>query len=256
MLQIIYRVYTIAQYLIAICNFLTSKLNISRLDPSDQETVIGSDVFYLDPSRIDYDVRFPIRRGDLNLHSDVGGSLTSVLVDLAAIWTHAIQSGLGIPLGDLERYRAVLVIPALYNRAHIKHFISLLLNDLGFGGCFVLQDHVAATFGAGLGYACVVDVGDQKTSVSCVEDGVSHPETRIHMDCGGSDISAIFHYFLRDVGFPYKECLPASNALDARLIHQLKEDSCHLDLDTCGLQKKSFEVAQPGEFLPTKLSMS
>lgn len=43
----------------------------------------------------------------------------------------------------------------------------------------ILQDHVAATFGAGLGYACVVDVGDQKTSVSCVEDGISHRNTRV-----------------------------------------------------------------------------
>jgi actin-related protein len=43
----------------------------------------------------------------------------------------------------------------------------------------MLQDHVAATFGAGLGYACVVDIGDQKTSVSCVEDGISHRNTRV-----------------------------------------------------------------------------
>lgn len=42
-----------------------------------------------------------------------------------------------------------------------------------------MKDHVGATFGAGLGYACVVDVGDQKTSVSCVEDGISHPSTRV-----------------------------------------------------------------------------
>lgn len=40
---------------------------------------------------------------------------------------------------------------------------------------------MAATFGAGLGYACVVDVGDQKTSVSCVEDGISHPSTRVRL---------------------------------------------------------------------------
>jgi actin-related protein 8 len=41
------------------------------------------------------------------------------------------------------------------------------------------KDHVAATFGSGLSYACVVDVGDQKTSVSCVEDGICHPNTRV-----------------------------------------------------------------------------
>ena len=34
----------------------------------------------------------------------------------------------------------------------------------------MVQDHVAATFGSGLASACVVDVGDQKVSVSCVED--------------------------------------------------------------------------------------
>jgi len=45
---------------------------------------------------------------------------------------------------------------------------------------FLSQDHVAATFGAGLGVACVVDVGDQKTSVSCVEDGISHRNTRVN----------------------------------------------------------------------------
>jgi actin-related protein len=39
------------------------------------------------------------------------------------------------------------------------------------------------------GYACVVDMGDQKTSISCVEDGISHSETRIHLDYGGADIT-------------------------------------------------------------------
>ena len=42
-----------------------------------------------------------------------------------------------------------------------------------------------------IGYACIVDVGDQKTSVSCVEDGISHPDTRMHLDYGGSDITQV-----------------------------------------------------------------
>ena len=41
------------------------------------------------------------------------------------------------------------------------------------------------------GYACVVDVGDQKTTVSCVEDGISHPNTRIQLSYGGSDITQV-----------------------------------------------------------------
>lgn len=97
-------------------------------------------------------------------------------------------------------YKAVLIVPDIYNRGHLRELMSLLLSKMGFGSCFLVQvnfnlilyfemkmfymilfkDHVAATFGAGLGYACVVDVGDQKTSVSCVEDGISHPSTRVN----------------------------------------------------------------------------
>lgn len=41
-----------------------------------------------------------------------------------------------------------------------------------------LQESVCATFGAGVGSACVVDIGDQKVSVCCVEDGNSTLKTR------------------------------------------------------------------------------
>lgn len=47
-----------------------------------------------------------------------------------------------------------------------------------FSGIVVHQESVCATFGSGLSSTCIVDVGDQKTSVCCVEDGVSHRNTR------------------------------------------------------------------------------
>ena len=109
---------------------------------------------------------------------------------------------------------------------------------------FLLQDHVAATFGAGLGYACVVDVGDQKTSVSCVEDGISHRNTRVRMDYGGGDITQTFFWLLQKCAFPYKDCDP-SDKLDALLLSQLKKDFCHVDLNVCGSQEKTFVVKKP-----------
>lgn len=51
---------------------------------------------------------------------------------------------------------------------------------------------MAATYGAGLGYACVVDVGHRKTSVSCVEDGISQINTRIRLRYGGGKSLIIF----------------------------------------------------------------
>lgn len=105
----------------------------------------------------------------------------------------------------LQHYRAVLLIPDLFMRSHVKGMLDILLNRLGFSAAFtcqvglvllhmillriinvtdmskcvvMLQDSVCATFGAGVMSACVVDVGDQKTSVCCVEDGLSLRQTR------------------------------------------------------------------------------
>ena len=73
------------------------------------------------------------------------------MADLQTIWTHAIETLLGVDKKEISFYRAVLVIPALYKRTLVKHYMTLLLQKIGFGQAFVLQDHVAATFGAGLG---------------------------------------------------------------------------------------------------------
>ncbi len=79
-----------------------------------------------------------------------------------------------------------------HSRPIIKHYVTLLLEELGFSACFVVQDHCVATFGSGAGSACVVDIGDQKTSISCVEDFLSYPETRLHLNYGSADIAQVW----------------------------------------------------------------
>lgn len=114
------------------------------------DVVIGDDVFKLHPD-MNYNVHFPFKRGDINVHSGVGGSETAILADLEAIWCFAVESVLGIPKSEFPNLKAVIVIPALYKRSFVKHYMTLALAQIGFGQAFVLQDHVAATFGAGLG---------------------------------------------------------------------------------------------------------
>ncbi|KAG8332324.1 actin-related protein 8-like isoform X1 [Homalodisca vitripennis] len=206
--------------------------------------VIGNEVLHINPA-LDYNVHFPIRRGELNVHSGVGGSLTSVLTDLQDIWSWVIQFKLDIPISDLKHYRAVLIVPDIYNRHYLRELMTLLLNKMGFGSCFLLQDHVAATFGAGLPCACVIDCGHQKTSVSCVEDGISHPATRVRIGYGGGDITQSLHWLLQKCAFPYKGCDPGNNSLDALLLQNLKHDSCHINLDVCGCTERQFLIQQP-----------
>ena len=68
-----------------------------------------------------------------------------------------------------------------------------------------------------------MDVGDQKTSVSCVEDGTCHPNTRVRLDYGGGDITQVLYWLLQKCAFPYKTCND-SNKLDTMLLRKLKED--------------------------------
>ncbi|XP_054834793.1 actin-related protein 8 [Eublepharis macularius] len=205
--------------------------------------LIGEEALYVNPLDC-YNVHWPIRRGQLNLHSGPGGSLTAVLADLEVIWSHAIQKYLEIPLKDLKYYRCILLIPDIYNKQHVKEVVNMILMKMGFSGIVVHQESVCATFGSGLGSACVVDVGDQKTSVCCVEDGVSHRNTRLCLAYGGSDVSRCFYWLMQRAGFPYRDCQLAKKT-DCLLLQHLKETFCHLDQDLSGLQDHEFQVRHP-----------
>ncbi|XP_061622169.1 actin-related protein 8 isoform X3 [Phyllopteryx taeniolatus] len=235
--------------------------------------LIGDEALYVKPTDC-YDIHWPIVRGQLNVHAGPGGSLTAVLADLETIWSHVIQKNLEIPLKDLKYYRCILLVPDIYNRQHAKELVSMLLLNMGFSGIplvmlsaqallykgqkgkkqsflpfvctaiIVHQESVCATFGSGLSSACVVDVGDQKTSLCCVEDGVSHRNSRLSLAYGGADVTRILFWLLQRAGFPYRDC-QLSNRLDCQLLQHIKETLCHLDQDISGLQDHEFQTRFP-----------
>ncbi|MBN3311226.1 ARP8 protein, partial [Amia calva] len=223
------------------------------LDPSSRvkwtntshhpEFLVGEEALHVNPTD-SYNIHWPISRGQLNVHSGPNGSLVAVLADLETIWSHAIQKLLEIPLRDLKYYRCILLVPDIYNRQHVKELVNMLLMKMGFSAIVVHQESVCATFGSGLSSACVVDVGDQKTSVCCVEDGVSHRNSRLCLAYGGSDVTRCFFWLLQRAGFPYREC-QLSSRLDCLLLQQLKETFCHLDQDISGLQDHEFRLRNP-----------
>ena len=69
-----------------------------------------------------FNVHFPFRHGDLNIHSGVGGSLSSVLADLETIWGHCIVNLLEIPKSELK----VLMSPETLTA---KMILNSSLND-------------------------------------------------------------------------------------------------------------------------------
>lgn len=197
-----------------------------------------------------YDIHFPIQRGELNVHKEKGGSLQATLSHLERIWSYALEQRLGIPLRDLSTHSAVLVVNDVYVRRHLREAMTLLLQRMGFQRCFLVQDSVAATYGAGIGYGCVVDIGAQKTSIACIEDGISQLDARVRLDYGGGDIDQVLLMLLRKCGFPYRECNVQDSYVDAQLLDELKERFCHLNASVCGAQEKHFTLRKPnGQWL-------
>lgn len=67
------------------------------LQPKDRDVVIGDEVLELDPNG-QFNIHFPIKRGDFNIHSNVGGSMTAVLSDIQDIWEYVLSVHLNISL--------------------------------------------------------------------------------------------------------------------------------------------------------------
>lgn len=106
------------------------------LKPKEKvSSVVGADVLRLDPNG-SFNIHFPIRRGEFNIHSQVNGSMFSVLEDLKTIWEFAIKNYLDINLRDLNQYKAVLIIPDIYNRKRVKEMTALIFK-MGFSACFL-----------------------------------------------------------------------------------------------------------------------
>ncbi|KMZ10416.1 uncharacterized protein Dsimw501_GD15659, isoform B [Drosophila simulans] len=197
-----------------------------------------------------YDIHFPIQRGELNVHKEKGGSLQASMQHLERIWSYALEERLKIPLRKLGTHCAVLVVNDVYVRRHLREFVTLLLRRLGFRRCFLVQDSVASTFGAGIGYGCVVDIGAQKTSIACIEDGISQLDARVRLSYGGGDLDQVLLLLLRKCGFPYRECNVQESYVDAHLLDELKEKFCHLNTSVCGAQEKHFNLRkQNGQWL-------
>ncbi|XP_034114883.1 actin-related protein 8 [Drosophila albomicans] len=203
-----------------------------------------------------YDIHFPIQRGELNVHAGRGGSLQATLSHVERIWTHALEQRLGIARRDLTTHSAVLVVNDVYVRRHLREQMTLLLQRMGFQRCFLVQDSVASTYGAGLGYGCVVDIGAQKTSIACIEDGISQLDARVRLNYGGGDIDQVLLMLLRKCGFPYRECSVETSYADAHLLDELKQRFCHLHANVCGAQEQQFTLRnEAGKWLRYTLQL-
>eukprot|EP01112_Ceratiomyxa_fruticulosa_P018566 TRINITY_DN5962_c0_g1_i5.p1 TRINITY_DN5962_c0_g1~~TRINITY_DN5962_c0_g1_i5.p1 ORF type:complete len:571 (+),score=123.60 TRINITY_DN5962_c0_g1_i5:643-2355(+) len=249
----------------------------------NQPVLVGEEVLKLDEkSQKMYEIYRPFRHGYIN--HVAGRSLRVTCFDIQTIWEYGLTKKLGPvprkidddddsffrpnfrgavvsnkpqPPRDLSGYFAVLVIPDLFKKEDVKELISILLRDMRFRAAFVHLESVCATFGAGLTTALVVDIGDTKTSISCVEEGISLPLTRIHMNYGGEQIGKFLLWLLNredakyatepesivnKFPFTHSACSPSTYLSDERLLISLRENLCHLNFTDTRPKNYSFKV--------------
>lgn len=143
--------------------------------------------------------------------------------------------GLGIPRRDLHLYSAILIVPDCFPRDDVRLLVQVLLQDLAFAQLIVQQESTAATFGAGMSSACVVHLGGQRGSISCIDEGLLLQDTRIHLDYGGQDVTEFLYALLRRINLPYKQCSPRTRITDHLIVEDLKKQMCTLDVTQLGL---------------------
>ncbi|CAJ0914860.1 17108_t:CDS:2, partial [Entrophospora sp. SA101] len=103
------------------------------------------------------------------------------------------------------------------------------------------QEAVCVSFGAGISCSCVVDIGSQTTTVSCVEDGMCINDSRLSLHYGGDDITTFFIKLLKKNKFPYQE-MNLNCVYDWLLAEEIKEKFCTLDEANLGIQLNEFFV--------------
>ncbi|KAF9525320.1 nucleus protein [Crepidotus variabilis] len=209
------------------------------------EVLVGEQALRLiDPVASNYMVRWPIYSSNFNTRDY--NSLQIVLSDLESIIRNTLSEKMNIREADLKNYSTVLVIPDLYDRAYVREFINLLIYSLGFKQVCAQQESLAATYGAGISNACVVDIGAVSTSIACVDEGLVLPETRMSLSVGGDDITEFLSVLLERIKFPYRE-LELSRSYDWNVMEDLKIRLCTLADTDVALNLYDFNVRRPNK---------
>ncbi|KAL1635023.1 Actin-like protein arp8 [Diplodia intermedia] len=187
-----------------------------------------------------YKLFWPIRHGWFN-EQDYK-TKQNLYSDISLIIEHAIVSELGLRhKKDWPQYGCVCVIPDLFERNYVTQMLDILLRGLGFGRVCFQQESLSATFGAGYSSSCIVDVGAQKTSICCVEEGMCIEDSRVNVKYGGTDVTESFMRMMLHDYFPYSD-INLKRRYDWLLAEELKQKFCTMNEADISVQLYDFHL--------------
>ncbi|EAW13965.1 putative chromatin remodeling complex subunit (Arp8) [Aspergillus clavatus NRRL 1] len=223
-------------------------LRIEWTDIEDQapEYIVGQAALRIpDDSKPRYKLYWPMRYGWCN-EKDYD-SKRLLFLDVALILEDTIKNQLGVTSKkDWAQYSCVFVIPDLYEKTYVTQVLDMLMREFSFARVCFIQESLAATFGAGFTSACVVDIGAQKTSICCVEEGMCIENSRVNLKFGGADVTEAFIKMMMFDHFPYAE-INLWRRYDFLLAEELKKNVCTLNEASVSVQVFDFHLRIAGQ---------
>ncbi|KAG2355694.1 hypothetical protein BDR07DRAFT_1425340 [Suillus spraguei] len=213
--------------------------------PEDSEVLVGERALRLsDPQLLNYSVKWPIHGKNFNTRDYPSHQM--ILDDIETIISTVLSERLNVKRPDYKDYSVVLVIPDFHDRAYVRELVNVLLVSLSFKQICVQQESLAATYGAGISSACVVDIGAVNSSIACVDEGLVIPDSRITLNMGGDDITEFLYVLLERISFPYRD-INLARWYDWAVMEDLKARLCTLAEGDVALNLYDFVVRKPGK---------
>ena len=216
-----------------------SRVDWTEVDAHSPESFTGHEALRIpDTSSPPYKLYWPLRYGFFNEADYL--TKDQVLRDFALVLEDAIKKHLGLSQKkDWHQYSCVYVIPDLYERNYVTTVLDLLLREFGFGRVCFIQESLSGSFGAGYPTCCIVDIGAQKTSICCVDEGMCIENSRINLRYGGEDVTDTFIKLMLCDCFPYSE-IDLNRRHDFLLAEELKQKFCTLSVQDFTAQQYEF----------------
>lgn len=205
------------------------------------EYIIGHQALRIpDSSKPRYKLYWPMQYGWCN-EIDYDNK-RKLFVDISLILEDAIKMQLGVTSKkDWPQYSCVFVIPDLYDKSYVSQILEMLMREFAFARVCFIQESLAATFGAGFTSACVVDIGAQKTSICCVDEGMCVENSRVNLKYGGGDVTDTFIKMMLFDHFPYEE-INLWRRYDFLLAEELKKNVCTMNEASVSVQVFDFHL--------------
>jgi actin-related protein 8 len=219
--------------------------DVSSDDPKDVSTsFVGLEAQRIpDNSNPKYKLFWPIQHGWFH-ENDYNGK-RPLFEDFDTIIEKALRKELGLTKSsEWEQYSCVFVIPDLYDKQYVEEALHICMKSIEFKQVCFVQESLAATFGAGYTSACIVDIGAQKTSICCVEDGMLIENSRINLKYGGYDVTETFMKMMLHDSFYYKD-INLKRRYDFLLAEELKINTCTMNQAEISVQLYNYHLRAP-----------